>query len=145
MRIIVDGDSCPNLKTIENIAKHNNVTVIVFSDTCHQIDSSFSEIRVVDKGRDCADFAVANECTSGDIVVTRDYGLASMVLAKHGKAIHPGGNIYTDDNINQLLFRRHLVKSGKSTNKRYRTKSCLPKIEKHGTFSSNLQKLIQSK
>lgn len=145
MRILVDGDSCPNLKTIENIAKHNNVHVIVFSDTCHHIESTSSEIRVVDKGRDCADFAIANECTCDDIVVTRDYGLATMVLAKHGKAIHPGGNIYTDGNINQLLFRRHLVKSGKSTNKRYRNKSNLPKIEKQGTFSSNLRDLIESK
>ena len=46
----------------------------------------------------------------GDLVVTQDYGLAAMVLAKGGKAINQNGLIYSQQNIDTLLFTRHIAK-----------------------------------
>ena len=53
------------------------------------------------------DFALANRVKKGDIVITQDYGLASMCLAKGAHVLHQDGWAYTPDNIDALLFSRH--------------------------------------
>jgi uncharacterized protein YaiI (UPF0178 family) len=63
---------------------------------------------VVDKARDSVDIALANLIVKGDIVVTQDYGVAAMALGKKSKAINQNGMIYDDNNIDRLLFERHL-------------------------------------
>lgn len=45
----------------------------------------------------------------GDIVITQDYGLASMLLSKGCIVLHHAGYEYTKDNINQLITSRHLA------------------------------------
>jgi uncharacterized protein len=55
----------------------------------------------------------------GDIIVTQDYGLASLGLAKGCTVLHHTGYSYTNENIDQLLQSRYLSamarKSGKRT------------------------------
>lgn len=53
------------------------------------------------------DFKLVNHVRKGDIIVTQDYGLASMVLAKKGYAINQNGWEYTSENIGQLLEFRY--------------------------------------
>ena len=54
-----------------------------------------------------------------DLIVTQDYGLASLALAKGCIVLHHKGYKYTNDNIEQLLQTRYLSamvrKSGKRT------------------------------
>jgi uncharacterized protein YaiI (UPF0178 family) len=62
---------------------------------------------------------IANDIKKGDILVTQDFGLATIALSKKAYVVHPKGMIYTDDNIDNLLYERHLNsklrKSGKHT------------------------------
>ena len=57
-----------------------------------------------------------------DLIVTQDYGLASLALAKGCIVLHHKGYKYTNDNIEQLLQTRYLSamvrKSGKRTKDR---------------------------
>jgi len=46
----------------------------------------------------------------GDVVVTQDYGLAAMCLARGAVPISQDGMVYTDDNIDALLMQRHTAK-----------------------------------
>ena len=46
----------------------------------------------------------------GDVVITQDYGLAALVLGKGGKALNQNGLIYSDTNIENLLFTRFIGK-----------------------------------
>lgn len=108
MRILVDGDSCPVKNLITEIAKNNNIPVTMFTDTSHILNDGYSEIITVDKARDSVDIAIANRVQRGDIVVTQDYGVAVMALGKGAKAISPNGLIFNDNNIDMLLFERHL-------------------------------------
>ena len=48
-----------------------------------------------------------NRAASGDIVITQDYGLASMCLGRGCIVIHQDGWEYTSYNIDALLFSRH--------------------------------------
>ena len=43
-----------------------------------------------------------------DLIVTQDYGLASLALAKGCIVLHHKGYKYTNDNIEQLLQTRYL-------------------------------------
>ena len=66
-----------------------------------------AETYVFDKGADSVDFAIANRVLPGDLVITQDYGLASMCLARQARVVHQDGWEYTPDNIDALLFSRH--------------------------------------
>jgi len=108
MKVLVDADACPVKNIIEGIAGNYNLRVIMISNPNHIIDNNYSEHIVVDGGSQAADIAIANRTAAGDIVVTQDYGLASLVLARGAMAIHPDGKIFTLDNIDGLLMQRYV-------------------------------------
>ncbi len=119
MRIIVDGDACPTKNIIEKIAIIYNIPVIMVFDTSHEYQSDYSTVFIVDKGFDSVDQKIITISREKDIIVTQDYGLASLVLAKGCKAIHQNGMIYDNNNIESLLNQRYISakirKSGKKT------------------------------
>lgn len=126
MRIIVDADACPGKNIIEDVAKSYRLEVIMFCDINHILNSNYSSIKYVDSGFQSVDMYVVNEAKKEDIVITQDYGVATIVLGKGSNAISPKGKIYSNDNIDRMLFERHmhskLRKSGvKVSNSKKRT------------------------
>lgn len=111
MNIFVDADACPVNNIILKTAKKYNIPVTMFMDTSHLTNKYECKIVIVDKGHDSADFAIANRIANGDIAITQDYGLACMLMAKGANVINQNGFLYTDENIDILLMRRHI--SGK--------------------------------
>ena len=108
MKILIDGDACPSIKLIEDVAKKYNITVEIITDTAHIISSNYSKVFMVGKGKDNTDIYLINRVSEKDIVITQDYGLAVMVLGKKGSAISPKGLIYTNNNIDALLLSSHI-------------------------------------
>ena len=108
MAIIVDGDGCAGRDIIEEVAKKYSVPLKIYCDIHHVINSDYGEVIVMDSGFQAVDMRVANEAKKGDIVVTQDYGVAAMVLGKKSYAISPKGYIFSDNNIDKLLFERHI-------------------------------------
>ena len=82
MKILVDADACPVKSIIVNIAKKENIPVIMFFDTSHCYNDGYSLVKTVDKGPDSVDFAIINCIDKGDICITQDYGLAVMAMSK---------------------------------------------------------------
>lgn len=111
MRIIVDADACPGRDIIEYVGKKYKIKVIMFCDINHVLNSDYSDIKYVDHGFQSVDMALINECKKNDIIVTQDFGVAAMALGKGAKPINPKGYIFTNDNIDRMLFERHI--SGK--------------------------------
>lgn len=118
MKILVDADACPVKGIIVKVAKEINMPVIMFIDTSHEINDGYSEVRVVDKARDSVDFALINKVDKGDIVVTQDYGVAAMALAKGAEPINQNGLVYCDGNMNKLLFERHISQKARRSGSR---------------------------
>lgn len=58
-------------------------------------------------GADSADFAIVERLQAGDVVVTQDIGLASMVLGRDAAAIGVRGRVYDKATIDMQLFIRH--------------------------------------
>lgn len=110
MKIIVDADACPVKKEIIEVAgAHNLAVVLVMSIAHYSFDSHPEHVEniYVEKGADRADFKIVQLAKSGDIIVTQDYGLASLLLPKGCRVVHHKGYEYTDANIDRLLDTRH--------------------------------------
>ena len=107
MNILIDADGCPVVDLTLQIAKQFSVPVIILCDTSHQIEREGAQTLVFDKGADSVDFALVNRVKPGDVVVTQDYGLASMCLAKCARVLNQNGLEYTADNIDALMLRRY--------------------------------------
>lgn len=110
MKILIDGDGCPVINITIKVAKSFNIKTTIVCDTSHIINKEGVETIVLSKGADSVDFAIVNKVEKGDIVVTQDYGLAAMILSRGGYPINQNGLIYNNDNIDRLLFTRHISK-----------------------------------
>ncbi|OAH54487.1 MULTISPECIES: YaiI/YqxD family protein [Bacillaceae] len=109
-KLLIDADGCPVVDIACETAKKFGLPVILICDTAHEMSRPGAETIIVSKGMDAVDFVLVNRVQKGDIVVTQDYGLAAMVLAKQGLAIDQNGRQYTPGNIDQLLLSRHTAK-----------------------------------
>lgn len=110
MKILIDADACPVIDLAIQQAKSYKLEVILVADTSHVINKQGAKTIVVDKGSDSADFKLVNMITIGDIVVTQDYGLAAMSLAKGAIPLNQNGLVFNSDNIDSLLLSRHISK-----------------------------------
>lgn len=108
MQIFVDADACPVKELIIKVARQNGLAVTMLTDTSHELKDGYSRVITVDKARDSVDIALINLVSAGDIVVTQDYGVAALALGKKARALNQNGLIFSDDNIDRLLFERHL-------------------------------------
>ena len=142
MRILVDADACPVKEIILKLAKEQNINVLMFFDNSHVYEDGYSEVFILDKGADSVDYFLINKLHPGDIVITQDYGVATMALIKKCFPINYNGLIFDDDNIVSLLnnramnqkIRRH--KNMRGPKKRTR--------ENDETFEKNLRFVINS-
>ena len=117
MTILIDADGCPVVDlTVQTAAKYK-VSVLILCDTSHQIQRDGAQTLTFDKGADSVDFALVNRVHHGDLVITQDYGLASMCLARRARVLNQNGLEYTTDNMDALMLRRYenkkLLRAGK--------------------------------
>ena len=141
MKIFIDGDGCPVIDITIKVAEENNVGCVLITDTSHIFDKYNIEVVTVSKGADSVDFALVNMIKSGDIVVTQDYGLAAMCLARKAIPINQNGMVYTNENIDSLLFTRHISKKIRMSGGRIKGPSKRGK-ENDEIFEKELKKLI---
>lgn len=110
MELFVDADSCPVIDIAIQLARQFRVPCTLLCDTAHHLDRPGARTITVSKGADSVDFALVNLVEAGDIVITQDYGLAAMCLSRGAVPIHQDGMVYTNDNIDGLLFFRAAAK-----------------------------------
>lgn len=110
MKIIIDADGCPVVLITINICKKYNIPVTIVCDTSHEFYDDYAEVITVSKGADSADFKIVSLAFEDDIVITQDYGLAAMCLAKKCRVLSQNGLFYDDSNIDSLLLSRHTAK-----------------------------------
>lgn len=109
-RVLIDADGCPVVDITIKIAKENELECIILCDTSHYFEREGAKTITVAKGPDSVDFVLVNMLQHGDIVITQDYGLAAMCLAKEAFPMNQNGMIYSKDNIDGLLMARHTAK-----------------------------------
>ena len=142
MKVLIDADACPVTNIAVSLCKVKNIECILICDTAHRMERDGVQTRIIDKGADSADFALANRVETGDIVVTQDYGLASMCLAKGGRVLHQDGWEYTQWNIDALLFERHEARKFRASGGRMKGPKKRTSAQDQA-FSAAFSKLLQ--
>ncbi|MFI3329573.1 MAG: YaiI/YqxD family protein [bacterium] len=105
MKVLIDADACPVWRVAVKICNELQTEYVLVCDVSHQFKEEFNVI-YVDGGADAADYKIVALTNKNDIVITQDYGLATMVLSKEGNVINQNGMIYDDRNIMTLLESR---------------------------------------
>lgn len=110
MTIYIDADGCPVVRQTLSLARQYGHACVLLCDTSHHFECPGARTITISQGADSVDFALVNLVRPGDIVVTQDYGLAAMCLARRALPIHQDGMLYTGDNIDALLLQRHTAR-----------------------------------
>lgn len=109
--IIIDGDACPVVDSIIDLTTETGIFVTIirsFSHFSNQLYPPHVSTLYVDDGPDAVDYKIVQLSTKDDIVVTQDYGLASLLVDKVLIVMHHNGKIYNSKNIQQLLDKRYM-------------------------------------
>ena len=142
LHVIIDADACPKscLRIVQKLAPVYSYEVITIASFNHLIENPH-HITVGNEPQ-AADIAVINHCRPDDIVVTQDWGLAAMVLAKKASAISPNGRIYEAEQMESLLEERNLLAKFRKGGGRTKGPAKRTKNEDE-KFESNFVKLLK--
>lgn len=142
MKVIVDGDACSRLDTIIRICRQGNIELHVYHDEDHELDMDYGEEHIVMMGNHSADYAVLSKCRRGDIVVTRDAGLASMVLSMKVACLNDNGREYLEKDIDNMLADRYMSALERGSGIKRPVHGKWPKAKKKN-FETFLPKMIE--
>lgn len=119
--LFIDADACPVTRESIDCARRAGVAVVIAGNSTQNLERHIRRddprdaeharrgfwVTTLDVsvGADSADFAIVERLQAGDVVVTQDIGLASMVLGRDAAAIGVRGRVYDKATIDmQLLF-----------------------------------------
>ena len=142
MKVLIDADGCPVTDLAIRLCQKYRIPCLLLCDTAHEFHREGATTLVFDKGADSVDFALVNRVTAGDIVITQDYGLASMCLAKTARVIHQDGWEYTEYNISGLMEQRHAAKKHRLAGGRTKGPSKRTKAQDEA-FAKAFQQMLQ--
>ncbi|WP_227395122.1 YaiI/YqxD family protein [Jeotgalibacillus aurantiacus] len=109
--VYVDADACPSVikeEIVRLMEGSAGICRFIASYRHFSPEADRSLWTFIDDGKEAADLYIANRVREGDIVVTQDIGLASLVLSKGVYALSPRGKEYKPDKIDTSLSFRYL-------------------------------------
>lgn len=122
IKIIIDSDASPVKDIVIDEAGKRGISVILVASYAHysnKINPSHVETIYVDSAKEAADYRIMQLINKEDMLITQDYGLASLALGKKARVLHHKGFQFDQNNIINLLESRYLSaqirKSGKRT------------------------------
>ena len=112
--LFIDADACPVTRESIDCARRAGVAVVIAGNSTQNLERHIRRddprdaeharrgfwVTTLDVsvGADSADFAIVERLQAGDVVVTQDIGLASMVLGRDAAAIGVRGRVYDKSN-----------------------------------------------
>ena len=112
MKIWIDADACPRVikEILFKASERLKIPVcLVANKTLAKHITELVESIVVDDGSDVADDYIVEHAAPVDLVVTADIPLAARIVANGGIAIDPRGELYTEENVGEILAMRNLM------------------------------------
>ena len=156
--LFIDADACPVTRDALAVARRCHAAVIIAGNSTQNLERHIRrddprtpeaarkgfwvDTLAVGVSTDSADFAIVERLQPGDVVVTQDIGLASMVLGRDAAAIGVRGRVYDKATIDMQLFIRHEEKKARRAGRR--TKGPDPFTdEDRARFAHNLEGLLK--
>lgn len=112
-KIWIDADACP--KAVKEIVFKATFRVkiplmLVANAYLTIPHSDLIRLIIVGKGTDVADQYIVDHVEENDLVITADIPLAAKIVEKNAIALNPRGEIYTEENIGEILSMRDFMK-----------------------------------
>lgn len=108
MKIFVDADACPVKKEIAELCREYAVCVVFVASYAHYSLENQSNWVYVDSEKEAADLYIANHVSKGDLVVTQDMGLASLLTNKGVYVITSRGKELQEEDMSKILHDRYV-------------------------------------
>lgn len=143
MTVLIDADGCPVTDIAIRLCREFHIPCLILCDTAHEFHRDGADTLVFDKGADSVDYAIANRVRKNDLVITQDYGLASMCLSRGCRVLHQDGWEYTCDNIDALLLVRHESRKHRAAGGRFKGQK-KRSTQQDQAFESALRVLLQT-
>ena len=143
MTVLIDADGCPVTDIAVRLCREYHIPCLILCDTAHEFHRDGAQTLIFDKGADSVDYAIANRVHKNDLVITQDYGLASMCLSRGCRVLHQDGWEYTCDNIDALLLVRHESRKHRAAGGRFKGPKKRSAQQDHA-FESTLHALLQT-
>lgn len=162
--LFIDADACPVTREALSCARAARIPVVIVGNSTQNLERRIRrddprsadqargrdgthpgfwvETLDVSCGADSADFAIIERLLPGDVVVTQDIGLASMVLGRSATAIGVRGHIYRKETIDMQLFIRHEEKKVRRTGGRTQGPAAFTNDDRE-RFKSSLSQLLR--
>ncbi|ARK29342.1 YaiI/YqxD family protein [Halalkalibacter krulwichiae] len=107
--VYVDADACPVKNEIVEVCEQFKVKMVFVSSYSHFLTLPSSvKVVTVDNEKEATDLYLMNHVKKGDVCVTQDHALASILLSKGVETLSPRGLLYNEDTIVQMLDARYL-------------------------------------
>ncbi|MEA9358362.1 YaiI/YqxD family protein [Bacteriovorax sp. PP10] len=112
-KIWIDADACP--KAVKEILYKTSarlkIELSLVANAYQAIPlSPLITLTIVGKQLDEADQYIVDYVLSGELVITADIPLAAKVVEKEAFALNPRGELYTEENIGEILSMRDFMK-----------------------------------
>lgn len=141
-RLLVDADACPvRAEVIRAGRRHGWPVVLVAGPSQVLPEEPGVEVVRVDAGSQAADLELANRAGAGDVLVTGDFGLAALALARGARVLGFRGRVVDEGNIDGLLASRHLAAKTRRAGGRSRGPRAL-EAEDRARFRATLERLL---
>lgn len=146
MQIYIDADASPVKEIVIEEAVPRSLPVTLVTSISH-----FSTVQhpenvhtiYVDNGAEAADYRIMQLIHKGDLLITQDYGLASLCLGKGCIVLHHTGFRYTAENIDQLLQTRYLSAMARKSGKRTKGPKAFTSEDRE-TFRTSLVEVLDN-
>ncbi|WP_080797174.1 YaiI/YqxD family protein [Arabiibacter massiliensis] len=153
--VYIDADACPVTVEALAVARACGVPAVIAGNSTQNLarhirrgdprtprDGFWVDTLPVGVGADAADFAIVQELSPGDIVVTQDIGLAAMALGRAARAIGVRGRVYTLATIDLDMHIRHEEKKVRRQGGRTRGPAPFEDDDRE-RFAANLRRLVE--
>ena len=105
----MDADACPVKDDVVRLARRRGLRVVLVGNASQGSQGGgYAEAVTAGDGPDAADFEIVGRVEPGDVVVTDDIGLASMILPKGAFGLSSRGKGFDELNIGHLMASRHV-------------------------------------
>jgi len=143
VRVLVDADACPVRREVARATERSGAGAVYFANSSQEgRESKGARVVRVSDLPDAADFAIATQCRSGDIVVTDDAGLAALAASKGARALSSRGRVFRPEDIPLLLEERHRSRKVRRAGGRTRGPSALTAADRR-RFAETLAGLLR--
>ena len=144
MKIWVDADACPVvIKDI--LCRAAERTEIQLTFVANQFirlpPSRYIKFIQVGRGFDVADNEIVRQLNAKDLVITGDIPLAAEAIEKGANALNHRGELYTENNIREILNMRDFMDTLRSSGIETGGPAALNKNDRQA-FANQLDKLL---